>query len=87
MYGLWNLDIKLASHCPCSSHSCSMNSRLCREQDKRIKSDTTLPERLELRIMEYWLRACDPHTNHCIIQLPRISFSWTEYCAAICTPE
>lgn len=52
MYGLWNLDTKLASHCPFSSHSCSMNSRLCREQDKWIKRDTTLLGRLKLKIME-----------------------------------
>lgn len=49
MYGLWNLDIELASHCPRPSHSCSMNSRRCREQNKWIKSDTAFPQEAKAR--------------------------------------
>lgn len=52
MHGLWNLDIKEPHTVPAPPTPPSMNSRLCRQQDKTGKSDHTFLGRLWLGARE-----------------------------------
>lgn len=72
MHGLWNLDIKLTVPAPPTPPS--MNSRLCRQQDKTGKSDNGFPGRRWLSValgmgIGGARRGPDPQLSGCLVCL------------------